>query len=157
MSWNGEQGVDGKPGYNYDTRNKFLTEAMGECYHIINRADKCNHCSKELDRHSLNQDFSAWEYFGILWEWSQKQKWWVNFLIKNEYLSTREVSNPHLEYPYREYSEDVYEDMSGLINPDRFADAVYEFLKERCKCETKYTCSGGESTYDCECPLHRKG
>jgi hypothetical protein len=120
-------------------RDKYLTEAMGMCYHEnrnvywdddLHEDSRiiCKHCSKI---NTNNSNFSTWEGFGKLWEFCQEQEWWEGFLIKNEYQHTRDVYSPHKEYPYREYQETVYEDMSGLINPDRFADAVYTYLKER--------------------------
>ena len=86
--------------------NKYLTEAMGECWHegpLEGRLCSCGsmwlHC---LD---MNIDFFTWEGFGKLKEWAEVQKWWGDF------------------------QEDTI--MWLLVNPERFATAIYEFLKER--------------------------
>lgn len=52
----------------------------------------------------------TWDDFGVAWEWAIKQEWFDVFC----------GSKPHKAWTYP----------IGLINPDRFADAVYEFLKE---------------------------
>jgi hypothetical protein len=92
-------------------RDKFLTEAFGECWHEVNRASVCNKCGKEefwrTDR--TNHDLSTWEGFGWLWEHctTSYNPWWDDF------------------------AEDWDEVPMILIHPDRFADAVFKFLKER--------------------------
>jgi hypothetical protein len=58
-------------------------------------------------------DFSTWTNFGKLWEWAQGQEWWSWFV--HEYIFD---------------SMEGFQDLS-LIHPDRFADALYQFLKER--------------------------
>lgn len=96
-------------------RDKFLTEAMGECWHDMiynelgDRYSKlymCMKCTHQDNSITLDNDFSTWEGFGLLWEWSQKQEWKANFSYR---------------VGFREY----------LVNPDRFADAMYAYLKER--------------------------
>ncbi|MFH1897053.1 MAG: hypothetical protein ABH886_02255 [Candidatus Desantisbacteria bacterium] len=96
-----------------EERDKFLTEQRGECWHewsdpYSNVCDKCNNIT--MDRE--NDDFSTWEGFGVLWEWAKKQEWWGDEFQK----CSSDMENP-ITY--------IYED---LINPDRFADAVYKFL-----------------------------
>jgi hypothetical protein len=97
-------------------RDKCLTEAMGECWHTIKHHcsccdDWCSVCG--IDAPEQN-DFSTWEGFGKLWEWAQKQEWYYNFL--------------KTVCPYKtDYPSVIHED---YIQPDRFANAVYEFLKE---------------------------
>lgn len=104
-------------------RDKFLTEAMGECWH--ERKDfsedgygtyNCKHCNKRFGGHGGQLedrlDFSTWAGFGKLWEWSQKQEWWPDF---------KELNG---------YPNHIYED---FINPNNFANASYEFLKEEIK------------------------
>jgi hypothetical protein len=110
-------------------RDKFLTEAMGECWHewvIIpeqpRKYSKHQHCIKCDKRQTLlwdcietlRTDFSTWPGFGKLLEWAQEQdeKFWVGFA-----LQTRIVVNGCISF-----------DLS-LINPDRFANSVYEFMK----------------------------
>lgn len=85
-----------------------------------------------------NNNFFTWEGFGKLWEWVHNQKWWDKFRV----------------CPQRYYIDwsDTY------VNPERFATAVYNFLKERgintMKClENKYSsavCSKG--TKGCQQP-----
>ena len=60
-------------------RDKFLTECMGECWHMYNSRKglvNCIHCQKEMP---LNNDFSTWDGFGKLWEWTRKQEWFSTF------------------------------------------------------------------------------
>ena len=57
-------------------------------------------------------DFSTWEGFGLLWEWARKQEWWK-----------REFSIKFTE------NERWVDDMH--INPEKFAMAIYNFLKNR--------------------------
>jgi hypothetical protein len=126
-------------------RDKYLTEAMGEeCWHewVYCGESKaiCTQCNTDYTISKDRNDFSTWEGFGKLWEFCKKQEWYYNFL--------------KTVCPYKtDYPSVIHED---YIHPDRFADAVYEFLKERCKCKTAYTCSGGEYIYTCECPLHKE-
>jgi hypothetical protein len=104
-------------------RDKALTEAMGECWHEIHgRAMggviRCSKCQEimVIDDHDFlvtrvtNSNFSTWTGFGKLWEWSIQQPWWTddNFLY---------------HYPVGP--------RGMLINPGRFADAVYAFLKRK--------------------------
>ena len=89
-------------------RDKFLTEAMGECFEVYGRNKngeprRCNYCDNPLAT-----DFSTWEGFGKLWTWAQKQGWWIKIMLRFQ-------------------NEGFYH----YIHPDRFADAVYAFLKER--------------------------
>lgn len=107
-------------------RDRFLTEAMGECWHEMEvtgkvrlngfQVERCKHCGKKddfLGDYTPN-DFSTWEGFGKLWEWTQKQEWWIVFCQFESNLSI-----------------DTSCIIKRLIHPDRFADAVYEFLRER--------------------------
>jgi hypothetical protein len=82
-------------------RDKFLTEAMG-----IN-GGWYNH--EYVQKWGII-DFQKWAAFGMLWEWAQKQEWWNDFFQSSCY-----EANDWFQL---------------LINPDRFANAVYEFLKE---------------------------
>lgn len=112
-------------------RDKFLTEAMGECWHEYNEeiSDKCCKCEEDILPYVKawlatpeNKaepvierlfNFSTWEGFGKLWEWAMKQEWWIrNFIIE----------------PWK--SNHIAVDMR-LINPDIFADALEKFLKEK--------------------------
>ena len=115
-------------------RDKFLTEAMGECFHDWETSDampdgwifKCKKCSEKWRTIDYNEmfptfpyegvNFSIWENFGKLWEWSQKQEWWGYFIHKNYCKNGKQLTVDTM--------------LSNLINPDKFADAVYEYLKE---------------------------
>lgn len=64
-----------------------------------------------IDYHNQN-DFSTWEGFGKLWEWCKQQSWLGNF-----------------EYNYGGIKcIGVFADY--MINPDKFADAVYNYLNK---------------------------
>lgn len=107
-------------------RDKFLTEAMGLCWHetekiMVSDGDDepsyfeylckhCHTCNPNMER--IN--FASWSGFGLLWEWARKQEWFPQFIF----------SKTHSDYD---------EIRIEFINPSRFADAVYEFLKERKK------------------------
>ena len=110
-------------------RDKFLTEAMGECWHDVMDATldgypvlQCSKCKVYVGDMSeveyINRtNFSSWEGFGKLWEWSQKQEWWGYFV--------------HKQYCKKGKQLTVDELLQNLINPDRFADAIYAYLKEK--------------------------
>lgn len=110
-------------------RDKYLTKAMGECWHVLDCCPEkdsdgityhCELCNADFSFSwdkvgsslKFNNDFSTWEGFGKLWEFCQKQEWWENL---GNYLDSR---------------TDVPE---SLVHPDRFADAVFSYLKERDK------------------------
>lgn len=112
-------------------RDKFLTEAMGGCWHELvdpgtglifgpnYRAPECS-CGKTLSRMTPlhnNPDFSTWQGFGKLWTWAKEQGWWEGFLfdLGSINIRTRDQLVIHPDY----------------INPDHFADAIYDFLKDR--------------------------
>lgn len=82
-------------------RDKFLTEAMGllERWH-----------DGDFIRTGNSINFSTWQGFGELWEWSKKQEWWYEFWKIDFGISIIKCE---------------------LINPNNFANAVYNFLKER--------------------------
>jgi hypothetical protein len=73
-----------------------------------------------------NYNFSTWQGFGFLWGWSQGQGWWEDFLyyMEDGYLRCNCPTIMLWLAP-------------NFIHPDLFADAVYQFLKER-SYETKY-------------------
>lgn len=103
-------------------RDKFLTEATGGCWHQWNQSPthsldviciKCGHRRYYKQQNDDKYNFSTWEDFGKLWEWVRRQKWlW---------------DSPF--YDATEYG--IHTIKAEFINPDRFADAVYEFLKEK--------------------------
>lgn len=113
-------------------RDKFLTEAIGECWHEINGTvnnvgvcEKCGekvpYCSnvesyyryspqKVKDMYSrFNNDFSTWGGFG-------------NLLTNHSKLNLTTIDMSELIIRCSPY-EDTF--------PDRFATQVYKFLKER--------------------------
>ena len=79
--------------------------AYCDCGAVRTYHDACNHVTKQ-------NNFSTWEGFGKLWEWAQKQKWWDDF-----WWSPNGIGDGT--------QEDIY-----FVHPDRFADAVYEYLQE---------------------------
>lgn len=102
-------------------RNKFLTEAMGGGNVYINKHGEIYAWlpEKDDDKRDIRvrwPDFSTWPGFGKLWELAQAQEWWSDFLV-----------SMGAEQPFGSVRNIV----TDTIHPDRFADAVYEFLQER--------------------------
>lgn len=87
-------------------RDKFLTEVMG----LLCKCGESG-CDGNI------QQFSTWENFGKLWEWSQKQKWFPELIRQTCYyeMCRNEFSKGH----------------KSIVNPDYFANAVYAYLKEK--------------------------
>lgn len=105
-------------------RDKFLTEAMCGCWH--ERKDfsddgygtySCKHCNetKNFAYSNLNPNFSTWEGFGKLFNFSKKQDWWKSFI--KDLGAWCHISSPT-----------VLTISLNFIDPDNFADAIYEFL-----------------------------
>jgi hypothetical protein len=115
-----------------EERDCFLWEKMGRCYHEdiyvyfndTNKRDgggwQCSKCNAKAGsyrsacysshKHSEgNPNFSEWSGFAIIWEWSQKQIWIRDF----EYIRSGHVGL---------YRHD-------LINPDNYANEIWEFLR----------------------------
>ncbi len=94
-------------------RDKFLTEAMGECWHKFSGlyCIKC-HAYEDFDTETKRNDFSTWEGFGKLWEWSKSQSWYKA-----------------LEWRLSD-TDAVGHIAARFVDPDLFADKVYSFLKE---------------------------
>ena len=113
-------------------RDKFLTEAMRECWHekamrtgIFYACDECGGRLLSLGNSPLRpsrSDFSAPEGFFKLWNWAIEQKWWSS---RNNNLGRKgfceSIDNLHYNWLMRQ----------DLIHPDRFANAIYEFLQRR--------------------------
>lgn len=102
-------------------RDKFLTKAMGKCWHEWEhfrgwRCPKCGSLSdnKESER-PLNPNFSTWEGFGKLWSWMSSQEW------KDEFMDNHVFLDSSVQHDY----------MFEFINPNKFADAVYTYLMEK--------------------------
>lgn len=93
--------------------NKYLTEALTE---------------KSFKEYPAFTNFHTWDGFGKLFTWAKEQIWWKTELFHNYYSGCTlidvsydctgnvEIENFHLN----EY----------LINPTRFAYAVYNFLSK---------------------------
>lgn len=102
-------------------RDKYLTEAMGFCYHTIEAAETfprygCSKCGLDVDD-CIDNDFSMWEDFGRLWEWAIDQEWWDD--LEKEYdLPRRMVPNV-------------------IIHPERFAQTIYEYMQNKVDKESK--------------------
>jgi hypothetical protein len=98
-------------------RDKFLTEAMGECWHewywFNYHKHKCKNCNidavynnySQLEIATKNINFSTWEGFGKLCEWSEVQEWWETFVYRN-------LPTDH-----------------SFVKPDKFANKIYSYLK----------------------------
>ncbi len=96
-----------------EDRNKILVEAMDEDY--IEREGKE---ITEIVATLYEQDFSTWDGFGHLLEWCKDQAWWETFI--GEYgvvLCKDEDAEPDHYLPV------------DLLEPEKFADAVVEFLE----------------------------
>lgn len=107
-------------------RDKFLTEAMGECWHeyetrdifidsffgshLYNFCTKCNITDKDAKPYT---NFSTWDSFGKLYSWCKEQEWWTMFCYY------RFGDGNYIGYKVFEF-----------IDPDKFANTVYEFLKD---------------------------
>ena len=134
-------------------RDKFLTEAMSECWHEnirdmngITHILKCTcgriyssgrkeYIDSEVN-HELrkeyacrNNDFSTWGGFGKLWEWTSKQEWWDSFYPYS--LCSQSVTVSTLCYSGQDEIFHIFD--QKFIDPDKFANAVYEYLKEKIK------------------------
>jgi hypothetical protein len=60
---------------------------------------------------SFKVENSPWKWFGELWDWAIKQEWWEDF--------ERNLGLPKHWVPKK------------IINPEAFAIAIYNYLKER--------------------------
>lgn len=109
-----------------ELRDKFLTEAMGKCWHekyehfestFEDRYDKykCKQCHRESSYtpHLPRMNFSTWKDFGNLYEWARKQSWWNQFAGNN--LGTWSQNGK------------VVFIQENFIQPDKFSDALYEW------------------------------
>lgn len=95
-----------------DADRKFLTEAMGECWHewgppaLTPGLDRCIKCDglRYKARWDEPCTFTTWADFGAVWEWAQKQGWWRLFVVLNM--------------------------CADIVDPLRFPQLVVDFLKE---------------------------
>jgi hypothetical protein len=97
-------------------RDKYLTEAMGECWHEANDLNTCVKCNYPW---CAWLDYSTWEGFG-------KLKDFMCNLPDSERFFDSYIDE------LTQRADDVTETFRRL-QPDHFADVVYEFLKERDK------------------------
>lgn len=96
-------------------RDRFLTEAMGHKFKTPGHGTccTCSACGYDYDN-CICIDYSEWHGFGILWEWSSKQEWFGTFSKFHTIASDKD--NMAIDQVY--------------IDPERFADAIYEFLNK---------------------------
>ncbi|RLB94674.1 MAG: hypothetical protein DRH26_00535 [Deltaproteobacteria bacterium] len=104
-------------------RDKFLTEeVLDECWHEFSYPDWCvcikckAHYNPEEAKKYEHNNFSTGDGFIKLWSTAMEKDWWSNFC--------------------RIYGTDgcnCWLSEIEIIYQDRFADALYEFLKERIK------------------------
>ncbi|HRR49438.1 MAG TPA: hypothetical protein P5293_05740 [Bacteroidales bacterium] len=96
-----------------EDRNKILVEAMDEDY--IEREGKE---ITEIVSTLYEQDFSTWDGFSHLLEWCKDQNWWEIFIGEHGIVLYKdENDSPNYYFPV------------DLLSPDKFADAVVEFLE----------------------------
>lgn len=120
-------------------RDKFLTEYIGECWHervcigsgLMFSTYACASCgaswgdtfTKDI-KHSypklINNNFSTWDNFGKLWNWVYDKK------VLNICSGKEDFPMIHIIMRNCEFGHDL-----SLINPDKFADALYEYLKDK--------------------------
>jgi len=111
----------------YLERDKFLAEAMGECWHSFEGSITGRDCVKcgaefwanEIETANKKHNFSTPDGFFKLWEWSQEQEWWTYIGFIGNYTE----QNTSEEFLHKDC----------IINPDRLANAVYDYLKG-CEC-----------------------
>lgn len=97
------------------SRDKFLTDAIGEYWHypmvefMDDGVSPTCACGSNYDFCRLCGliPFSSWQGYAKLWGWAKTQKWWADFLSSN--MDTADL-------------------FKNLIQPDRFADAIYNKL-----------------------------
>ena len=92
-------------------RDKYLTEAMGYRNVFINDRGVIFATPKDEEDNTRQcvGKIGSWDLFGLRWEWAQKQVWWGPF----------------------HHSGNVSIKRYDVIHPDRLADALYTYLKER--------------------------
>jgi hypothetical protein len=112
-------------------RDQFLTEAMGEVWHVVKEGfiegfGDTFKCSCGLENYSArmcrkkNKTFSTPDGFFKLWNWFKNHPDYVKMVMDSKLWSGY--------CSYRCYGKMNIPD--GFINPDKFADALYNYLKE---------------------------
>jgi hypothetical protein len=106
-------------------RDKFLTEYFGECWHKsapregdYKTALTCRLCGVVMSTTNKPHDFSTPDGFFWLWNKCQEQEWWT---VKSPFWAGYTAYKSHGRFKIGE----------AFINPDRFADTLYQFLKEK--------------------------
>lgn len=104
-------------------RDQFLTEALGACWHDVHRDSWENdygdlvieyRCVKCKALSPMQNDFSTWNSFGWLFEKCQSKDWWdawVDATVRTCFTRA--------------------EALNKYISPDRFANSIWEFLREK--------------------------
>ena len=95
---------------------------MGECWHeyypnkLLIEPTKCLKCGASTVNPSLanKKYYDTWPGFGKLWVWAQEQEWWVDFEYEILYDCCSSIDNK----------------INWFIHPERFACALYGFLKK---------------------------
>ena len=101
--------------------NKYLTEAMGVCWHEWpNSSTPCIKCGQRSNMSDIgmHNNFLTWEGFGKLWQWANEQEWIGEFIYW--YNSNMVIDE-----------ERLHTILSDLVDPEFFAKAVVEFLQEK--------------------------
>lgn len=99
--------------------SKYLTEAMGICYHEYkdpNSYRECGLCHESTLANRLitdyNPSFTAWGDFGKLFTWAKEQGWWIDFVLDQ----APGISN-----------------FCERLTPEKFAINIHKFLR-RTRC-----------------------
>jgi hypothetical protein len=115
------------------TRDQFLTEMMGECWHEWGCSLKLESvaCIKCGESFFDNTDFSTPEGFFRLWNYCKEQEWWGEFIYtygRDLTLSLDNVKNKprgqqisKLDNPFE------YHLLNTIVHPDTFANAIAIF------------------------------
>ena len=103
-------------------KDKYIVERLGHCWHTYNPLEfdypfHCSGCHVPLAKPpNENIDLTTWEGFGWLWEEIERRDDWEEF---KGWLSHGYTIKVGVGWIFDEY----------FINPTRFRDAVYDFLK----------------------------
>lgn len=92
-----------------------ITFSIKERYEM----NRDNYLSNIFYNQEIN--FDTWEGFGKLWKWAQEQSWFFKFcfqLTKKHKSKQRMTGMTGMIH-------------SGWIKPSTFANAIYEYLKEK--------------------------
>ncbi len=97
-------------------RDKFLAEAICKNFYkpTLFNCCTCQDCGHNNDE-CICIEFGEWYGFGKLWEWARLQNWWIDFEKTYDGISD-----------WRFFSLDL-----NFIHPDKFADAIYEYLQNK--------------------------